>query len=158
MKKLLAFGIAVLLSGCAFHRTPYVTYEGSPPLSGTAVFASFDEETVKSNDSRIQSVDGKGTPCSEVGCPYWVRVLPGKHVFSVHYTANHQFVFNGITFKSANLSIEVPDMKPSHVYVARYRQVEGRVDFTVEDLGEKPKFGITLGLEGANRTYYPVEF
>src|SRR5256885_6120648 len=48
MKRLLAFAITVALSGCAFHRTPYVTYEGSPPLSSTAVFASLDEGTVKS--------------------------------------------------------------------------------------------------------------
>jgi hypothetical protein len=158
MKTLFTLLATVLLSGCAFHRTPYVMHEGSPPLSSTAVFASFDESSVKFNDSRIRSADGKDTSCFEVGCPYWVRVLPGKHVFSVRYTANHQWSYMSSGFNYADLSIEVPDMKPGHVYVARYRETGDRVAVIVEDLGEKPKFGITLGYGSVNMKYYPVEF
>lgn len=158
MKRIAALVLMIMLSGCAFHRTPFAMYEGSPPISETAVFASFDERSVKFNDSRIQAVDGRQTSCIEVGCPYWVRVLPGRHVFSVRYTANYHWNFQSSGFNFADLQIEVPEAKPRHVYVARYKEVGDRLMVVVEDLGEKPSFGITLGLDGANKKYYPVEF
>ncbi|MBX3621877.1 MAG: hypothetical protein KF891_18045 [Rhizobacter sp.] len=154
MKKLASLVLAVPLVGCAFHRAPYVMYDGSPPLQNTAVFASVDQETGTDVVATVTSVDGKPTSCAEAGCPLWVRVLPGKHTFAVRYTADIHM--SGYSY--ANLVFTLENMKPLHVYHARYIQTDGRVVARVEDLGERPNFGITLGLKGANRTYYPVEF
>ncbi|WP_158527797.1 hypothetical protein [Pseudomonas sp. URMO17WK12:I1] len=133
-------------------------HDESVPVANTAVFVSLDDRTTKINDSRIQSVNNKETSCFKVGCPYWVRVQPGRHIFNVLYTSNHHWNLNQMGHTYAHLSIEIQNMKPRHVYVARYREESNQVDFTVEDLGENPDFGITLGLEGANKKRYPVKF
>jgi len=132
MKILFTLLLAASLTGCAFHRTPYVMFEGSPPLSETAVFAAFDNKVTKFNDPRIRMVDGKDTSCAQAGCPFWVRVKPGKHVFDVRYSTN--FRLSGYNFADASLIVE--DMKPRHVYVVRYVESGGGVRITVEDLGE----------------------
>jgi hypothetical protein len=133
-------------------------YEGTPAKSETAVFASLDDKSTKENDSRIYSVDGKEPSCIEVGCPYWVRILPGTHTFVVRYASDFYWSYQQSGHNYASLTIEVKDMKPRHVYVVRYRQLQKDVQYVVEDLGENPKYGITLGLKGANQAYYPVEF
>jgi len=133
-------------------------YDGSPPKGETAVFASLDDSSAKYNDSRIYIADGKKPSCIEVGCPYWVRVLPGTHTFVVRYTSDATWSFQHSGYRYADLTIEVRDMKPRHVYVVRYRQLANDVQYAVEDLGENPKYGITLGLKGANQAFYPVEF
>jgi hypothetical protein len=148
----------ILLSACAFHQTPYVAYEGTHALEDTAVLASFDEHSAKFNDSRIFAVDGKTTSCIEVGCPYWVRVLPGDHKFLVRYTSNFGWNLNGSNYSFANLAVETKEMKPRHVYVLRYQEVDRYVKYVVQDLGERPDFAITLGLQGANQKRYPVQF
>ncbi len=63
-----------------------------------------------------------------------------------------------ISYKRADLEIVVRDMKPRHVYVARYRKSSSGVSALVEDLGENPEFGVWVGLEGANRKYHRVTF
>lgn len=142
--------LAMLIGGCAFHQTPYVMYEGDVPLANTAVFSSLDDRATPRNESRIHSVDGKPTSCVQAGCPYWVRVLPGAHQFLVRY------LLPGIPVQRyANVPVQVPDMKPRHVYVARYQLSGNTVRVTFEDLGEDPDYGIPLGLEG---TRYRAKF
>ena len=159
LKKTLILVVCVLcLGGCAFHQTPYIMHGENVPITNTAVFVSLDDKATKINDSRIQSVNNKETSCFKVGCPYWVRVQPGRHTFNILYTSNHHWNLNQSGYTYANLSIEIKNMKPRHVYVARYREENKQVKFTVEDLGENPDFGITLGLEGANKKHYPVKF
>jgi hypothetical protein len=133
-------------------------YEGTRPLSETAIFASLDDKATKVSESRIRAVNAKETSCFEVGCPYWVRVAPGTHTFNVRYTANYQWNLRSSGYSYADIKIEVKDMKPRHVYVARYKELNDRVVVVVEDLGENPNYGITLGLEGANKQFYRAEF
>ncbi|MFT4170912.1 MAG: hypothetical protein QM639_00010 [Rhodocyclaceae bacterium] len=154
LTRIFSIVVFVSLSGCAFHQKPYVMYDGSVPLSNTAVFASFDTTSSTPHDSRIQTADGKKTSCIQVGCPYWVRVLPGRHSFDVHYMSH--IAMTGHRF--ADFHVVVPEMKPRHVYVTRYREIGERVSVAVEDLGENPQFGVSLGLKGLNNNYYPVEF
>lgn len=156
----LASTLATLLAltGCAFHRTPYPMMDSARPPADTAVFSALDDKGIKFVDSRIPSVDGKETSCIEVGCPYWVRVAPGSHSFVVHYTSNFSWGFRTSGYSYAKLNIDIPDMQPRHVYVARYKEFKDRVEVRIEDLGENPSYGITLGLDGANKQFYPVKF
>ncbi|ASU37148.1 hypothetical protein hmeg3_01785 [Herbaspirillum sp. meg3] len=153
----LAAILSLSLSGCAFHQAPYITYEGTPALSETAVFAAFDERQPGSH-ANILAVDGKATTCVQAGCPAWVRVLPGQHDFTVRYSAHFELGVGTYNWKRADTVVTVPAMKAAHVYQTRYRESADKLSVTVDDLGEKPKFGITLGLEGVNKKFYPVEF
>ena len=158
MLRLLAIFVLSALSGCAFHHTPYAMYEGAPSLAETTVFAAVDDKQTKHVAIGIQQIDGKEPSCWQVGCPIWTRVLPGTHKFSVRYSSNFGLAGGMISYQRADLEVEVKDMKPRHVYVARYRDSGGRVSVLVEDLGENPQFGVWVGLEGANRKYHPVNF
>jgi hypothetical protein len=130
-------------------------YEGNVPLSGTAVFVSHDDKSTIFTDSRITSANGKQTSCIQAGCPYWVRVLPGRNSFVVHYTSSHSM--SGHDY--ADVTVEIPDMQPRHVYVARYRRPDDQgVRVEIQDLGENPAFGIALGLQGVNAAVYPAKF
>ncbi|MCO5400749.1 hypothetical protein [Ralstonia soli] len=156
----LAIIFVISISGCAFHKTPYVMYEGNPPLSTTTVFSASDHTQTKHIVARITQVDGKDTSCFQVGCPIWVRVLPGSHTFTIRYTANIALMGPVITSTVATVNIEVVDMKPMHVYEARYQEFydQKRLNATFADLGEKPKVGLWLGLKGVNQEFYPVSF
>lgn len=143
------------LGGCVVHQAPDIMYSEKIPINDTAVFASFDR-TLSTGGPQIELVDGKKTSCAEVGCPRWVRVLPGKHVF---YIRDSHFGGPGSFSTFQTFTIELEDMKPRHVYVPHYQQYGGRIsNWTVEDLGENPDFGITIGREGVNQKYYPVKF
>lgn len=73
---------AGVLVGCAFHQEPYITYpDASRPLNETAVFSYLDKDGA--SDSRITHVSGTPTACSQVGCRYWVRVVPGTNVATI---------------------------------------------------------------------------
>jgi hypothetical protein len=157
MKKLLLI-LSLTVTGCAFHQQPYVMHAGNTPQSETAVFASLDDRSTKFNDSRILSVNGKKTPCAQVGCPYWVRVTPGSHTFKVRYTSNHHWNLHSSGYSVAELDVALDDMKPRHVYVLRYLERNDEVVAFAEDLGENPDYGITLGLEGVNKRFYKVDF
>ena len=161
-KDVLKLGFAVMASaclvGCAFHRTPWPAYEGSHAQAETAVFASFDQQSAKYVDARITLVDTTKTPSWEVGHPYWVRVKPGAHAFRIAYKTDYRLAGPAINWREATIDVTVADMKPGHVYVARYRESWGGVAVQVEDLGERPDFGINLGLEGVNAKTYKVEF
>jgi hypothetical protein len=153
MRRRALIPFVALLSGCAFHKTPHVMYEGDHPLSDTAVFSSFDDKAGPAREmaARIHSVDGNKASCVQVGCPYWVRVLPGTHSFAVTYATDWNLNYH----LEANLDIVVADMKPRHVYVVRYRTDGGGVAQIVEDLGENPDWGLPLGW---GRAPYKVKF
>lgn len=136
---------AVLVSACAYHRQPYLMYEGRVPLGETSVFSSVDEKALV--EARIEEADGRRPSCAQAGCPYWVRVLPGTHSFKVK-----------LSYQGAVFEISVADMKARHVYAVHYYASDKKQQCYVEDLGENPNFGITLGLSGVNRTFYPVSF
>ena len=144
--------------GCAFHHAPYAMYEGSPSIADTTVFAAVDDKQTKHTAIGIQLIDGKEPSCWQVGCPIWTRLSPGTHNFSVRYSTDFGLATGAITYRRADLEIEVKDMKPRHVYVARYKESSGRIAVFVEDLGENPEFGVWVGLEGANRKYHRVSF
>jgi hypothetical protein len=63
-----------------------------------------------------------------------------------------------ISHNQAELLVEVKDMKPRHVYMAQYGARDGNVGVSVQDLGERPKYGLTLGKSGLNQTYFPASF
>lgn len=158
LKLLPIAAFSLLVSGCAFHRTPYKTYEGDPPLSSTSVFSSLDDKAQKFIEARITHVNGQETSCFQVGCPYWVRVLPGTNKFTVKYTSNYSMSAGLIRHSYAILDVEISDMKPGHVYVSRYREQPNRVAIRVEDIGDRPDYGIVLGLQGVNRQFYPLRW
>ena len=145
----------LMLAGCAFHTKPYVAYEGSHQLSNTSVLS------VGAGDGNslagIAKADGKGTSCAQAGCPYWVRVLPGKHTFQISY----KIFDNGIaSHRVGETELTLDDMKPKHVYEVRFEATADKSGFraTATDLGENPEYGITLGLKGANQKYHRVSF
>lgn len=78
--------------------------------------------------------------------------------FSVRYAANFAWNLQSSGYKFADVDVEVKDMRPRHVYVARYTESAGKVQVTVEDLGENPNYGITLGLDGATQQFHRVQF
>jgi len=160
IQKSAAFFGLLIISGCAFHHAPYAGYEGTQPLENTSVFAAIDDKQSKHVVIGISLIDGKEPSCWQVGCPIWTRILPGTHKFSVRYSSNFGFgnVASTIKYETAILEVEVKDMKPQHVYVARYKEFGGGVRVYVEDLGENPEFGVWIGLEGANRKYHKVTF
>lgn len=49
-------------------------------------------------------------------------------------------------------------MTARHGYHARHEFTPERVVLRVQDLGERLNHGLWLGLEGANRKFYPVTF
>jgi hypothetical protein len=133
--KFTTFAIFIFaLTGCTVHHTPYIMYDGDVPFSETSVFVAHHKIPGKSYNARIISVDGKETGCF-YGCPEWVRVLPGKHVFYIHYTSNYMLVGNKQTYDFINLQIEVPNMEKYHVYVSKYTEVDRHVKYSVDDVG-----------------------
>jgi hypothetical protein len=145
--------VALCLSACAFHQAPYVMYtDKSHPWSDTAVFST---RGTKGNAlGQIVSVDGVETSCWQVGCPIWVRVLPGSHTFELRLSIYD----NGIdSYLRGDGSFEVKGMQPRHVYEANFLVSPERDHFTMQasDLGENPDYGVTLYL---SHTYYRVRF
>jgi hypothetical protein len=136
-----------------FHQTPFVTYQGNHPLSDTAVFSMINRQSGGNDLGQILNVDSIKTSCWKVGCPIWVRVLPGDHAFIIRYS-----VFYGLGQKSGVASVDIQDMKPRHVYQANFIDNSNSFRVAYEDLGENPKYGITLGLKGYNQSYFPLQF
>ncbi len=101
---------------------------------------------------QIKAVDGIPTTCWEVGCPWWVRVAPGGHTFTVSYTIMN----NGITsYLRGETEVSLPDMKPKHVYEVRFLVSPDQKFFkgVPIDLGESPDYGVMI-----RATYHRVEF
>ncbi len=141
MKNAAACLIALsVLAGCATTTgtaTPITrAFNGEHPQADTAVFIATDTKTPTPSFGRIHYVDNQQYGCLINGCPYAVRVKPGRHEFKVRYTGD---LNNGL-YKEAFVRVEF-DMKPRHVYVARYYiDADKQVLAKVEDLGEKPAY------------------
>lgn len=156
MKRLLLVVMLMLsTSACmsTFHTKPYVMYsDSSRPLSDTAVFSTAG--FVGSANGQILSVDGKETSCWEVGCPIWVRVVPGDHKFKIRLSI-HDSVSS---YRQGETEFTVTGMKPRHVYEAQFHVEGNRFRVSEKDLGENPEYGMTLGLKGVNQKYFRVSF
>jgi len=141
-----------VLTGCTFHRQPYITYENKAlPLGGTSVMAIDSSTSTGEILAQLTHVDGKELPSFEVGYPLWVRVLPGDHVFGVRH-CTHRLMGGLIQQRCELRSIPVANMLPRHLYVI------DRTTARVSNRGRDPKFGITLGLSGVNQQTYPLSF
>jgi hypothetical protein len=159
MKRTLAtISVGFGLAGCAFHQKPYVAHDAGLPLNQTSVFSGVTDTAATNGALEITAIDGRATSCAEAGCPVWARVAPGKHAFSLRFNGGYKLQGGLIKWQTATLRVDVPDMKALHVYHARHELTLERINVNVSDLGERPKHGLNLGLEGANRKYYPVEF
>ena len=137
--------LALITSGCAFHKTPFIAYaEKAHPLSDTSVFSTVPKGASNPlrNAPLITHIDGVSRSCFWEDCPMWVRVLPGDHTFTIKYYGE----------------VKVSGMKPRHVYVARGQAIAGHAVVSVEDLGENPEYGVTFGATGVNKKYYRVGF
>jgi hypothetical protein len=159
MKKLFATNCVVLLvTGCAFHQKPFVAYDAAVPLNQTSVFSVVAEGTATNGLLEIVAIDGRSTSCAEAGCPVWARVTPGSHTFKLRFNSNYKLEGPFIKWQTATMDVNVAEMKALHVYHAHPTLTLESVNVSVSDLGERPKHGIHLGLEGANRKFYPLEF
>lgn len=148
---LLLTGVA--LSGCAFHHQPFVAYlDKGHAVADTAIFALSPQEGAV---AEIPRVDGMRTSCWQAGCPFWVRVLPGTHSFMFDYKI---YSGNQIISLREPQEIVVESMLPGHVYKAELTSFKGKLRVNVVDLGEKPDYGIAMGLQGVNRKTYPASF
>lgn len=156
MRSLLLLIPLVLVSGCmsTFHTQPYVAYADTQhPKSATSVFSSsgLNGNTL----GQIVAVDGAQTSCWKVGCPIWVRVLPGDHVFTVNYSIYD----NGISsHRTGTAEVRITAMQPRHVYEVRYEVMGDKFRAFAKDLGEDPDYGIYVGLQGVNQKRYRASF
>ncbi|MBX8530301.1 hypothetical protein K5D32_11540 [Pseudomonas cichorii] len=152
----LIFMLFIGLSGCMskFHQQPYLTYaDEAHSLSDTAVFstAGFVGNTL----GQIIAVNGKETSCWEVGCPIWVRVLPGDNVFTLRFSVYD----NGISsYKQGQAELKVSGMKAKHLYEVVFSNDSNGFSITPKDLGENPTYSVVLGLKGFNQKAFPVRF
>lgn len=116
-------------------------YDGDRPLADTAVLSAVEGSSSVCQFATLRSVDGKWTDR-----PHWVRVQPGTHSFSIECTTRVWMGAGTINSSRAQLAVTVADMKPRHIYVARYAQLAGnRIDVKIEDLGENSDYGLVLG-------------
>jgi hypothetical protein len=126
-----------LLAGCATTTPPIdQAYEGTHRLSDTAVFIATDTKTATESYGQIHFVNDKPTNCWAQGCPFAVRVKPGRHKFAIRYAGERKMdVYN-----AAKILVEF-DLQPRHVYIARYTTLANKeVVAKIEDLGEKPAY------------------
>ena len=142
-KTFLTLMLITILSGCGSIQ-PDIMYNGDHPLSETAVFSAYDDTSSRPICwvTTIQKVDDKNT--SLMAYPMWVRVRPGTHSFVVHCSKN----FTLRSYQQAEILITVEDMKPRHVYVARYHNTRDGIGVRVDDLGENPSYGIPVDTKG----------
>ncbi len=155
LKTLIFFTLFLLIAGCTTGTQPIITYSGEHPLSDTSVLVL---RAFNGNDlGQILSVDGKETSCWQVGCPFWVRVIPGQHSFRITYALFN----NGISSHlQGELDVSSLEMKARHIYEGRLIPNEADKTFRIHvaDLGENPNYSIDMGLKGVNQKNYKVSF
>jgi hypothetical protein len=165
-RQILLVTISATLVGCGTSPlvTPHVMHPLEVARADTAIFVSADQRTSEPVLSTLAAVDGRRVNCDfNAGCPVWVRVPAGSREFTIKYRADFHGV-PGLTnsgHKETELNATVPQMKPRHVYVARYTRSlsDNTVSIRVEDLGENSKFTLRFPLFGTtNPQYYPAEF
>ncbi|MCP1453378.1 hypothetical protein [Pseudomonas kilonensis] len=149
------FLFSFLISGClsAEYIDPYITDEARQhPMSDTAVFSAvqFSGNIL----GQIISVDGVETSCWRAGCPGWVRVTPGDHVFKVRFS-----IFYGInSYKHGEDDLHITHMEAKHVYDTVFTYQDNQFSVAPRDLGEEPEYGMNVGLKGVNQRYVSVRF
>lgn len=153
--------IAACLSACTAMQSPYVApADKARPLSDTAVFIASDHQGnlgETDNMALIVEVDGQHLhePCLTVGCPKWVRVTPGTHVFRLRYRT--EYVVYGQL--EANVQLTIAEMKPRHTYLLRMTRSGNMVRPSYEDLGEDSGHGLILcGAFGDCKSTYRPRF
>jgi len=158
--------VATLLSACGTSPmvTPLAMHAPGLAQSESSIFVSVDQRTNEPVLSTLLAVDDRPVECHfNAGCPVWTRVSAQGHEFSILYRANF-YGLPGVTtsgHEEAVLKVKVDEMKPRHVYVARYfrEHSTNNVSVRVEDLGENPKFALRVPLFGtSNPSYFPAEF
>jgi len=150
-RNLLIAGASTLtLSGCAFHTAPFVTYsDPGRPLSDTSVFSVRGFQAGGAL-SQIYAVDGAATSCWQVGCPIWVRVLPGSHSFHIKYSIFNNGIASHLVGEA---DVEVKDMKARHVYLMTSVAAANLKTFSTatKDLGENPDYVVHVsGVRGGD--------
>jgi hypothetical protein len=142
------------LVGCA-HLQPDQMYSGDHPLSDTAVFSALDDSSGASVClvSTIQAVDQNKT--SRMTFPVWVRVRPGPHSFLIHCTTGFAGGYQSIISYRVELLVKMADMRPRHIYVARYKPTKDGVRIVVDDLGERSNYSLTVGSSLNRKTVKP---
>lgn len=155
VRRLCIVAACLATSGCmaTFNQTPYVTYQGTRPLSDTSVFSTADLP----GDAlgQILSIDGVKASCWKVGCPIWARVTPGSHSFVIRYRVFNNGIYS---YKQGFKELKINNMAARHVYVAVFTDYGKTYSVGYKDLGENAKYGVTLGLKGYNREFFPVKF
>lgn len=100
------------------------------------------------------SVDGVETSCWKAGCPGWVRVPPGNHVFKIRFN-----VYHGINYyQQGEKDLLISHMEAKHIYDTVFTYQDDKFSVVHRDLGEEPEYGLNVGLKGLNRRYVPVRF
>lgn len=144
LAKWLPAAILPSLAACAIHHEPYVAYAGTRPLSDTAVLSAIEEHHQIGTEPRITFVDGIATSAvaGSNGSPQWVRVASGAHRFRVHYWELDAHIVH-----NADIDVDIPSMRPGHVYVLRFQRTSLGVTASPIDLGDRPDFGLQFGSE-----------
>lgn len=153
LKRFLCALLVTIASGCASSGPPMMYEDKQRPLSNTSVFSSWSEDPREI--AEIKKVDGIDINCAMAGCPLWVRVTPGKHVFTIRYNF---YVPGSPTYLTGTHDLEIPDMKAKHVYVARFQVSGNTLKTSIQDLGENPNYTLTSGLKGVNQKSQGVLF
>jgi hypothetical protein len=146
--KIQAFAAALVLTAhgaSAWAGDARKAYKGDHPRTDTAIFMAEDNSNRNFFSSSIVRVDDKSVVNFMLPGVFAVRVLPGTHKFVVQAIwDNTNSVTTAGTYKSQEIELTVEDMKPLHVYVARYRETESGAEVAIEDLGERPRYKTTL--------------
>ena len=131
---LLAFSSVAMAAGFE-----YTAYKGKHPLADTALLAAVDDRSTACQESNITRVDGKFTGILGPA-RFSARVLPGTHTFQIRVLCRAQDPRMTGYLSVEEIDVEVKDMLPLHVYVARYHGEGDRHTVTVEDLGERVEY------------------
>jgi hypothetical protein len=113
---------------------------GEGALSNTAILSAYDDVSGGSVcvAATVREVDNNAT--SPWIFPAWVRVDPGTHSFRIQCTSDLAIAGNYITARRSEFEFSVTDMKPRHVYVARYLRTPAGVKLVVQNLGENSRY------------------
>ncbi len=162
MKKLFIAFLALLISGCAVHQTPFAAYkEKNTPLNHTAVLVVWDNKVPNNTGADsigVTQVDDIAMSHMH-GYPFWIRVTPGTHTFKLQYVADSTLSGPRVVFKRAEITLTVENMKAGRTYYTRYKREDDQVMAYVDDLGANANFGMPIcGMYGDCKTLHYAKF
>lgn len=149
------FALFFVLTGCSTG-VPKMYSDAEVADADTAVLVVADDKVKNRLLPQIYKVDGIDTSCLAEGCPVWVRVLPGRHLFAVRYTEIVSFRPAGTSFPYQILELPIDNMKAGHVYVARQDFSTGSLRVDVDVLPSGSRYGLVLQNDGSYK--FPVTF